>query len=62
MWSGLTKRGYMLSKKWLIFRTSYALHEKSFKTLYIFEKLIVLTLERVLIDLDLNNLVTVVGH
>ena len=58
------KEGLHAPQKLAIFRTSYASHEKPFcyniLTLYIFEKLMVLTLERVKTDFDHINLVTVV--
>ena len=54
----------MLPKKWAIFWTYYASHRKrlcyNMLTLYIFEKLMVLTLERVKTDFDHINLVKVV--
>ncbi len=53
-------------QKWAIFRASYASHAKHIANniliLYIFEKLMVLTLERFQTDFDLNNLVEVVVH
>ena len=60
------KEGLHALQKWTIFRTSYASHEKSFfnniLTLYIFGKLVVLTLERVKTDFNLSNLYTMVVH
>ncbi len=64
MWSGLTKRGYMLPKNGPFFGPVTLRIEKIFcynmLTLNIFEKLLVLIWERVKTDFDHINLVTVV--
>ena len=65
MWSGLTKRGYMLSKNGPFFGPHTLRMKSVYKnilTLYIFGKLMVLTLERVKTDFNLTSLYTMVVH
>ena len=60
------REGVNALQKLATFWTCYASHElglcNNILTLYTFEKLMVLTLERITPDFDLTNLVTVVGH
>ena len=60
------KEGLHALRKRAIFWTSYASRENgignNILTLYIFEKLMVLTLERVKTEFDLNTSVSVVVH
>ncbi len=60
------KEGLQALQKWAIFWTYYTLHGNTFcsniLTLYIFERLMTLTLERIQTNFDPNILVTVAVH